>query len=67
MFIKNRFSTEAKTLIPECHVSNGNEMVCEMASEDSDWSVSFPPPKWNGIRPTEVVTSAQNHGLLCTV
>jgi hypothetical protein len=23
---------------------NGIEMVCEMASEDSDWSFMFPPP-----------------------
>jgi hypothetical protein len=23
-------------------ISNGIEMVCEIASEDSDWSVSFP-------------------------
>jgi hypothetical protein len=28
----------------------------EMASEDSDWLVSFPPPNWNGIRMTKVVT-----------
>jgi hypothetical protein len=32
-------------------------MVCGMASEDSDWSVSFPPPNWNVIRTTDVVTS----------
>jgi hypothetical protein len=25
-------------------MSNGIEMVCEMASEDSDWPVSFPHP-----------------------
>jgi hypothetical protein len=29
-------------------MSNGNEM----ASEDSDWSVSFSPPNLNGIRTT---------------
>jgi hypothetical protein len=27
-------------------MSNGIEMACEMASEDSDW-FSFPPPYWN--------------------
>jgi hypothetical protein len=40
-------------------MSKGIEMVSEMASEDSDWSVLFPTPlpNWNGIRMTEVVTS----------
>jgi hypothetical protein len=31
-------------------MSNEIEMACEMASEDSDWSVSTPPLNWNGIR-----------------
>jgi hypothetical protein len=38
-------------------MSNGAEMVSEMASEASDWSVSFPPLNWNGIRTTKVVNS----------
>jgi hypothetical protein len=40
-------------------MSNVIEMVCELASEDSDWSVSSPPlpPNWNGIRSSKVVTS----------
>jgi hypothetical protein len=29
---------------PQYVMSNGIEMVCEMASEDSDWSVLPPPP-----------------------
>jgi hypothetical protein len=42
--------TEATTLVPVCYsMSNGIEMVCEMASDDSDWSVLIPPPDWNGI------------------
>jgi hypothetical protein len=31
-------------------MSDGIEMVCEMASEDSDWPVTFFPPNRNGIR-----------------
>jgi hypothetical protein len=38
-------------------MANGIEMVFEMASQDSNWSVLFPPPIWNGIQTTEVVTS----------
>jgi hypothetical protein len=34
-------------------MSNGIEMLCEMASKDSVWSVSFPlPPNRNGIGTT---------------
>jgi hypothetical protein len=35
---------EATTLVPEFHFSNGIEMLCEMVSENSDWSVVIPPP-----------------------
>jgi ribosomal 50S subunit-recycling heat shock protein len=35
---------------------NASQMVCEMASKDSDWSVSLPSPNWTDIRMTEVVT-----------
>jgi hypothetical protein len=31
-------------------MSNGIEMDCEKASKDSDWSVSLPPPHWNGFK-----------------
>jgi hypothetical protein len=34
---------------------NSTSRLCEMASEDSDWSVSFPPPNWQGIRGTKDV------------
>jgi hypothetical protein len=47
-------------------MSNGIEIVCEMASKDSDWPVSFPPTNWNGIRTTEVVTSVLNLTLILT-
>jgi hypothetical protein len=30
-------------------ITKGIKVVCEMASEDSDLSVSFPPPNCNGI------------------
>jgi hypothetical protein len=42
----------------ECQNATPNwiEMVCEMASEDSDWSASFTPPDWNDIRTTKGVT-----------
>jgi hypothetical protein len=38
-------------------LSNGIEMVREMASKDYDWSVLFPPPNWNDIRTTKVANS----------
>jgi hypothetical protein len=45
-------------------VWNGIEMVCEMASDDSDWPVSSPPPSppiWKGIRTTKVVPLEESH------
>jgi hypothetical protein len=43
------FHSKKQQLQSQNTMSNGIEMVCEMASGDSDWSVSFPPPNWNGI------------------
>jgi hypothetical protein len=52
------FPLQMRQLYSQNAMSNGIEMVCEMASEDSDWSVSSPPsPNWNGIRTTKVVNS----------
>jgi hypothetical protein len=51
----------ATTLAPKCHV-NGIETVWKIANdEDSDWSISFSHPNWNGSRTTKVVTSALIH------
>jgi hypothetical protein len=50
-------NTRSDNFSPRMPCQNVIEMVCEIASKDSNWSVLLPLPNWNGIRTTKVVTS----------